>query len=462
MPALLGAQCWPACLWGSTLHLHHNLLTRAPPPALARAFTCASSFDHNCLDAQGCAVSVECPGPDSAAGGSSARLAVLVGSLAVGLVVVALVVGAAIRYRVCAPRGAKKKLLEPSPVSASSPGGALLQPAVGTAKGSKGTAVSFGTPVLVSPSIPVHVDLDAASAGSVTLSGPVPRAGLRTGLTGEKGSPRRIGGAPVLRPEALGTPPRAPSSPLVPVPPATPPPPPKPSSPAAAASNASNASFVLQWDDIKLHDAIGFGGQGKVYLGKWKGAVVGVKTLKALRGGEALLAEAAALCSLQHPHVVRVFGYCTVPELAVVMEYVAWGCLSVWIGATKGRSDADTTRRRVGIARGIVSGMRFIHENGYIHCDLKPGNVLLAFDGELQIPKVRTCELCSCTVYRWCPAVSAAQRTPSSLVLQPLPSPHTDVVAGAAVVSSPLTLLARVVGCSSSCRLLRGVCLAGV
>ena len=45
---------------------------------------------------------------------------------------------------------------------------------------------------------------------------------------------------------------------------------------------------------------------------------------------EALLVEASALIRLQHPNVVRVFGFCREP-LMVVMEYVAKGSLSVWI-----------------------------------------------------------------------------------------------------------------------------------
>ena len=35
-----------------------------------------------------------------------------------------------------------------------------------------------------------------------------------------------------------------------------------------------------------------------------------------------LLEEAATLCALQHPNIVRVFGFCTEPQMAVVMEYV--------------------------------------------------------------------------------------------------------------------------------------------
>ena len=45
------------------------------------------------------------------------------------------------------------------------------------------------------------------------------------------------------------------------------------------------------------------------------------------------------------------------------------------------KMDEDTCRSRVKLARGIVAGMSFIHSHGYVHCDLKPGNVLVSFDG---------------------------------------------------------------------------------
>ena len=160
------------------------------------------------------------------------------------------------------------------------------------------------------------------------------------------------------------------------------------SSTAASTDSSAASHGLLSWADVVLHEPIGFGGQGHVHRAKWKGATVAVKTLKGLRGGEALLAEAAALLELHHPHVVRVFGYCSSPELAVVMEYVAWGCLSSWVTANKTKHDADTIVRRIVIARGIVSGMTFIHDNGFIHCDLKPGNVLLAFDGMQHSAKI--------------------------------------------------------------------------
>ena len=42
-----------------------------------------------------------------------------------------------------------------------------------------------------------------------------------------------------------------------------------------------------------------------------------------------------------------------------------------WIVAHRGTFDAQTNLARREIVAGILSGMRFIHDHGYIHCDLK-------------------------------------------------------------------------------------------
>jgi serine/threonine protein kinase len=130
---------------------------------------------------------------------------------------------------------------------------------------------------------------------------------------------------------------------------------------------------------------------------------VAVKTLKVPRGGEALQQEADLLCTLNHPHVVRIFGYCKcvvlsalcrphctvsvmllltgvfscawmvsacvptrTPVLAIVMEFVAWGNLARWAASRRGELSEDVTQQRVRIANGVASGMAFIHSQGFV------------------------------------------------------------------------------------------------
>ena len=71
-------------------------------------------------------------------------------------------------------------------------------------------------------------------------------------------------------------------------------------------------------------------------LHDWPLALCGVRV--ALQGDEMLaqLHKEIDLCErLSHPNVVRVFGFCPKPDLAVVMEYIVGGSLSQWIASTR-------------------------------------------------------------------------------------------------------------------------------
>jgi serine/threonine protein kinase len=49
--------------------------------------------------------------------------------------------------------------------------------------------------------------------------------------------------------------------------------------------------------------------------------------------------------------------------------------LTRWVLVRATDRSPETTRHRLSIASGVASGMAFLHDRGYIHADLKPGNV---------------------------------------------------------------------------------------
>lgn len=131
------------------------------------------------------------------------------------------------------------------------------------------------------------------------------------------------------------------------------------------------------------------GGQGIYQIIELNGVTVGLKqvatpaTHGVTRAGQralerALELEAWALQQLQHPNIVRVFMFSPEPPL-LVMEHCSNGSLSGWVKAQKYPLTDPT--EAISLCRDVAAGMKYLHEAGFIHCDLAPSNVLLKTDG---------------------------------------------------------------------------------
>jgi serine/threonine protein kinase len=132
-----------------------------------------------------------------------------------------------------------------------------------------------------------------------------------------------------------------------------------------------------------------------------------------------------------------------VPWLAI--EYVdggaAGGTLSERIGRALNGIDPVRAQKLV---RGILEGVRALHEEGIIHRDLKPDNVLVTGPVDDETPKLADCGIARVTgMATALPAMTRAyggpeQRLSLPEVANPLIGPWTDVHALAAVVFSIL------------------------
>ncbi len=91
-----------------------------------------------------------------------------------------------------------------------------------------------------------------------------------------------------------------------------------------------------------------------------------------------LLQEGQAQARLRHPNVVAVSDVLELDGApALVMEYVGGPDLGSWL-----TQHQPTLREALDIFDGIVAGVRRAHQEGLVHRDLKPGNVLMAPDGD--------------------------------------------------------------------------------
>ena len=85
--------------------------------------------------------------------------------------------------------------------------------------------------------------------------------------------------------------------------------------------------------------------------------------------------EAKAIANLRHPNILAVYGYGEEEGLAyIVMEYVEQGTLKDRL-----KGDPFEPQRALGLAIGVGRALAFAHEHeqGIIHRDVKPANILL-------------------------------------------------------------------------------------
>ncbi len=92
-----------------------------------------------------------------------------------------------------------------------------------------------------------------------------------------------------------------------------------------------------------------------------------------------LLAEGRALAALNHPGIARVEDVLDSAPPALVLEYVEGGTLGRWLDAPRTASEV------IDVLRQIVEAVAYAHGRGVVHCDLKPGNVLVTPDGRVKV-----------------------------------------------------------------------------
>jgi serine/threonine protein kinase len=134
--------------------------------------------------------------------------------------------------------------------------------------------------------------------------------------------------------------------------------------------------------DYQLEAVVGRGRHSIVYLARQpRGSCrVALKvTRRTSLEGKSLEGEFAAQAVLAHRHVLQVFdhGECA-GDAYLAMEYAACGPLTPHCGRLSGK-------RALSLMLEAASALAWLHGNGWVHRDVKPGNLLLRADGSLAL-----------------------------------------------------------------------------
>src|ERR1044071_8852624 len=95
-------------------------------------------------------------------------------------------------------------------------------------------------------------------------------------------------------------------------------------------------------------------------------------------GKRRFLDESRTIASFRHPNIVRVMRFFEAKGSAyMVMEYVEGDALPDWIKPRRPLPEAQV----MAIAGPLLEGLQVVHNAGYLHRDIKPGNIYIRYDG---------------------------------------------------------------------------------
>lgn len=187
---------------------------------------------------------------------------------------------------------------------------------------------------------------------------------------------------------------------------------------------------------------LGVGGHGTVVLAfdTRMARRVAIKRLGLQPGHTSTgLAEARTAAMLNHPSIVTVYEWDTEGEEAfLVMEYVDGASLAELLDTRDRPLDADEAAAVLG---GISRALIFAHENGVLHLDIKPENVLLTRAGDVKVADFGVSALTDITGRARGMAGTIGNMPPEQLRGRPLDE-RTDQWALAALAYEALTLAA--------------------
>lgn len=167
-------------------------------------------------------------------------------------------------------------------------------------------------------------------------------------------------------------------------------PPPKLDRPNSAEPNptAVRPDVIAEFGNYELLEEVGRGGVGVVFKARQKG-LERIVALKLLLSGptaskdqlQRFLTEARAAARLQHPNIVPIHDFGVHDgQHYFTMEFIEGKSLAEMLA-----SGPLPVRQALTVARQVAAALQYAHENGVVHRDIKPGNILIDQRGDVRV-----------------------------------------------------------------------------
>jgi len=135
---------------------------------------------------------------------------------------------------------------------------------------------------------------------------------------------------------------------------------------------------------VQINDLVARGGMAEIYTGVHEThGLVAVKVMRGLleRDEHQLLRfkrEAEAVGQLRHPHIVRILDFTIVDETpCLIMDYIPGPSLAVYMKEIYQRNQRIPKAIVGRILHSVAGALDYAHDQGMIHRDVKPANIML-------------------------------------------------------------------------------------
>src|SRR5687767_2379218 len=137
--------------------------------------------------------------------------------------------------------------------------------------------------------------------------------------------------------------------------------------------------------NVRIDKELARGGMAEVYVGTHLrlDRLVIVKAMQSYIEDDAELQarferEAKTVAALRHPNIVQIFDF----DIAeghpyIVMEFIRGPSLAVYLRELKGRNESLQPAQIARLLSIMATALDYAHEQGVVHRDIKPGNIIL-------------------------------------------------------------------------------------